>query len=390
MHSLASELPSGPSDIQASTAAQPSVEQIRSDLPAKSVSLIGITKHYGGNVVLKPLSLEIRPGELLALLGPSGCGKTTTLRVLAGFVSPDSGTVRLDGEDVTDVPPNLRGLGMVFQSYSLFPHMTVLENVAFGLRMRGVPASRRTAPVREMLELVRLGDYADRYPSQLSGGQQQRVALARALVTRPSVLLLDEPLGALDKNLRERMQFEIRALQRSLGITTVLVTHDQEEAMTMSDRIAVMSGGEIIQIGEPASIYARPKNRFVSEFLGTSNLLEGTCMGRDPQGRVLVRLDLNGRINAGSLPPGVDDCPEGARVALAVRPEHLVVQASPSFGVECVLESRIFRGSYCVYELQAGAGTKLIAFTQVPDESIGIGDQVQVSWQVEQAVVLVD
>ena len=213
---------------------------------------------------------------MLALLGPSGCGKTTTLRIIAGFETPDHGSVVIGTHDVTELPPNKRGLGMVFQSYSLFPHMTVGENVAFGLKMQGVSAAERTTRVREMLALVRLTQHEDRQIHQLSGGQQQRIALARALVTDPSTLLLDEPLGALDKNLRERMQFELREIQHRLGITSILVTHDQEEALTMSNRVAVMSDGQVVQVGRPTDIYERPRNRFVAEFLGTANIVAGT------------------------------------------------------------------------------------------------------------------
>ena len=213
---------------------------------------------------------------MLALLGPSGCGKTTTLRIIAGFETPDHGSVVIGTHDVTELPPNKRGLGMVFQSYSLFPHMTVGENVAFGLKMQGVSAAERTTRVREMLALVRLTQHEDRQIHQLSGGQQQRIALARALVTNPSTLLLDEPLGALDKNLRERMQFELREIQHRLGITSILVTHDQEEALTMSNRVAVMSDGQVVQVGRPTDIYERPRNRFVAEFLGTANIVAGT------------------------------------------------------------------------------------------------------------------
>ncbi|HVX74876.1 MAG TPA: ABC transporter ATP-binding protein [Bradyrhizobium sp.] len=358
---------------------------------AKPVSLIGITKSYGDNVVLKPLNLEIRAGELLSLLGPSGCGKTTTLRILAGFVSPDTGTVRLGGKDVTDTPPNQRGLGMVFQSYSLFPHMTVAQNVAFGLKMRGVSAANRSEPVREMLGVVHLADFSERYPAQLSGGQQQRVALARALVTKPSVLLLDEPLAALDKNLRERMQFEIRDLQRRLGITTVLVTHDQEEAMTMSDRIAVMSQGELVQIGRPDGVYERPQTRFVSEFLGTSNLFEGRCVGIDDERRPLVRLDVDGSLAAGT-PVADGTYARGGKVALAVRPEKLRMKPGPAAtGISCTVKSCIFRGAYYVYEVQpVSSASTLVAFTQACDPEITVGRSVTVSWAAQDAVALVD
>ena len=235
---------------------------------AESLELENVSKRFGAVAAVEPLTLAVQAGALLALLGPSGCGKTTTLRIIAGFERPDSGLVRIGGRDVTPEPPNRRRLGMVFQNYSLFPHMTVAENIAFGLKMAKVPRSEIPSRVSEALSLVRLPGFEDRSPAQLSGGQQQRVALARSLITSPAVLLLDEPLGALDKNLRESMQFELRQLQKRLGITTVLVTHDQEEALTMSDFVAVMNHGRVLQVGPPQEVYARPKERFVSEFLG--------------------------------------------------------------------------------------------------------------------------
>ena len=239
---------------------------------AESLELENVSKRFGTVAAVEPLTLAVRAGALLALLGPSGCGKTTTLRIIAGFERPDRGLVKIGGRDVTPEPPNRRRLGMVFQNYSLFPHMTVAENIAFGLKMARVPRSEIPPRVSEALSLVRLPGFEDRSPAQLSGGQQQRVALARSLITSPAVLLLDEPLGALDKNLRESMQFELRQLQKRLGITTVLVTHDQEEALTMSDSVAVMNHGRVLQVGPPQEVYARPKERFVSEFLGASNL----------------------------------------------------------------------------------------------------------------------
>jgi putative spermidine/putrescine transport system ATP-binding protein len=270
----------------------------------------GVRKSFGAQPVVQDVSLTVAPGEFLTLLGPSGCGKTTTLNLIAGFLRPDSGNIRLDGREVTDVPVFRRGIGMVFQDYALFPHRTVAENVAFGLRMRRVPRAEIAARVAEALALVQLSGLDARRPGQLSGGQRQRVALARALVIRPAVLLLDEPLSNLDLKLREDMRLEISGLQRKLGITTVLVTHDQGEALVMSDRVAVMRQGRVVQIADPATIYDKPADRFVAEFIGTMNLRR--CRA-EPGG---VRLASGPMPVAHSLPPGTD-------ALLAFRPERV-------------------------------------------------------------------
>jgi putative spermidine/putrescine transport system ATP-binding protein len=246
-----------------------------------TVELVGVEKRYGTHRALAGLSLRIEPGEFVSLLGPSGCGKTTALRALAGLEAIDAGTIRIDGSDVSAVPVNRRDIGMVFQQYSLFPHMTVRQNVAFGLEMRKVPAAARRERVIDALDMVHLADFADRYPHQLSGGQQQRVALARALVTRPRVLLLDEPLSALDAKVRVSLRDEIRRIQSDLGITTVFVTHDQEEALAVSDRIAVMHAGDIEQIGTPEELYRSPSSAFTADFVGQSNRLRGDLRGGD-------------------------------------------------------------------------------------------------------------
>jgi len=238
-----------------------------------------LSKRYGETSVVKDLSLDIPQGEFLVLLGPSGCGKTTTLRMVAGFIEPSGGSITLDGRDVTTLPPWKRNTGLVFQSYALFPHLTVDENVAFGLEMRKVPAQEMRERVCEALRLVRLDGFGDRLPRQLSGGQQQRVALARALAFRPDVLLLDEPLSNLDAKLREEVRVEIRELQQKLGITTVMVTHDQDEALSMADRLVVMAHGEVQQVGSQRDLYERPAGRFVASFVGRSNFLEGSLTG---------------------------------------------------------------------------------------------------------------
>ncbi len=351
---------------------------------AVSVSLSGITKSYGHFAAVKPLTIDLEAGELLSLLGPSGCGKTTTLRMVAGFIAPDRGSIRIGGHDVTRLGPDARGLGMVFQSYSLFPHMSVSENVGFGLRMHGVPRPERARRVAEALEMVRLEGLAARYPKEMSGGQQQRVALARALVTRPSVLLLDEPLGALDRNLRERMQSEIRDLQRRLHITTILVTHDQEEAMTMSDRIAVMSDGELVQVGSPEQIYDFPETRFVSEFLGTSNLFDATVIETHGDHALLRLVDTGSMVKA---MVATSKATVGDNVVVAVRPERLTV-VSDDQGLPATLSNVIFRGSHRVYEMMVpGRNTPIVMSSPVP---LAIGEAtVRLSWS-RNAVILAE
>ena len=353
---------------------------------AVRVKLQGISKQFGNVQALKPMDLDVEPGELVALLGPSGCGKTTTLRIIAGFESPDTGTVLIGSKDVTESPPNKRAIGMVFQNYSLFPHMNVAENVAFGLKMGGVDKSERTTRVREMLDLVRLGKFEDRQIHQLSGGQQQRVALARALVTNPMILLLDEPLGALDKNLRERMQFELREIQRRLGITSILVTHDQEEALTMSDRIAVMSEGEILQIGSPTEVYERPRTRFVSEFLGTSNILSATVRREVDAGIWAVGFEFDAHAEgivamAGPVVPG-------AQIQLAIRPEKMQIVATGAGALRAYVQDVVFRGSYYAYEMiVAGSDSPMFLYSHAR-LAIPADRQVSLSWSPESAILL--
>ncbi len=277
-----------------------------------SLELAGVGKRYGSTWALRDVTLRVEPGEFFTLLGPSGCGKTTALRLVAGFLDADEGEIRIDGAVVTGVPPWRRDLGLVFQTYALWPHLSVFEHVAFGLRERGVPRAERTARVREALRLVSLEGFEDRRPGQLSGGQQQRVALARTLVLRPRALLLDEPLSNLDATLRAQMRVELRRLHRELGITTVFVTHDQAEAMALSSRVAVFDRGAVIQIGTPADVYRRPRTRFVAEFLGAANLLTG----RAEQGRVRVAHGL-------TLAATALAATDGAPVSCVVRPEAI-------------------------------------------------------------------
>ncbi|WP_144803975.1 ABC transporter ATP-binding protein [Curtobacterium sp. BH-2-1-1] len=294
-----------------------------------TVELEAVEKHYGTHRALAGLSLRIEPGEFVSLLGPSGCGKTTALRALAGLEAIDAGAIRIDGVDVAQTPVNKRDIGMVFQQYSLFPHMTVRQNVAFGLEMRKVPAAERRAQVVDALDMVHLGEFADRYPHQLSGGQQQRVALARALVTRPRVLLLDEPLSALDAKVRVSLRDEIRRIQSDLGITTVFVTHDQEEALAVSDRIAVMHAGDVEQVGTPEELYRTPTSAFTADFVGQSNRLRGDLRGGD----VFVY---------GFRVPALDTGAADGPVLAYVRPEDV---AFASDGVTGTVVASSFLGS---------------------------------------------
>jgi ABC-type Fe3+/spermidine/putrescine transport system ATPase subunit len=320
-----------------------------------SIGLAAVSKSYDGRVrAVDTVSLDVKPGEFFSLLGPSGCGKTTTLRMIAGFETVDAGRIRVGDRDVTDVPVHRRDMGMVFQSYALFPHRTVAENVAFGLRMRKVPKPEIEERVRTALALVALTGFEDRRPGQLSGGQQQRVALARAIVIRPPVLLCDEPLGALDRKLRQQMQFELKQLQKELGVTLVFVTHDQEEALAMSDRIAVMNAGRIEQIGTPTEIYDRPKTRFVADFIGEINLIERS----------------------------------GGK-ALAVRPEKIVLGA-PGAVLDGTIDSASFLGGQTLYRVALADGRQmLVKETNAGERPVrSVGDKVGLAWAAADGVEL--
>jgi ABC-type Fe3+/spermidine/putrescine transport system ATPase subunit len=317
------------------------------------VTLRGVTRRYGDTTALHPLDLEVRQGEFLTLLGPSGCGKTTTLRLIAGFVRPSEGTIFFDEQNVTALAPHARQIGMVFQDYALFPHMTVAENIGFGLVEQRRPKPEISARVSELLTLIRLPAIGQRYPSELSGGQQQRVAVARAVAHAPKVLLMDEPLGALDLKLREVMQEEIRALQQVLGITTIYVTHDQHEAMTMSDRIAVMNAGRLEQCGTASEIYDRPATKFVAGFLGQINLL--------PQDTATI----------------------------GVRPEHIrLVEASSGGLLGGTLTRKQFLGNVVRLEIDAGLGAPILVDLHPDQPAPGIGQQVHLAWDPARGVIL--
>ncbi len=339
-----------------------------------------LTKRYGDFHAVREVNLDVAEGEFLVLLGPSGCGKTTTLRAVAGFVEPTSGSIRLGGADITDRPPWKRNAGLVFQNYALFPHLTVAQNVAFGLEMRKVPPAEIAPKVAEALRLVRLGHLGDRLPRQLSGGQQQRVALARALVFRPDVLLLDEPLSNLDAKLRQEVRIEIRELQRQLGITTVMVTHDQEEALTMADRLVVMEDGRVRQVGTQQELYERPANRFVAGFVGRSTFIEGTV---DGQGNFRTQGGLALRCPPGQAGPAV----------LALRPERVACATSPIAGGENslpgVVEFVSYLGAMTDLHVRVSPSERVVAQipnragAQVPD----VGAHVHVGWPASDGIV---
>ena len=345
------------------------------------VSLIDVEKRFGSNLVVRKMNMEIYEGEFLTLLGPSGCGKTTTLRMIAGFEDATSGIIKVQGERVENKEPYQRDVNTVFQNYALFPHMTVFDNVAYGLTIKKVPKNEIRQRVAEMLELVQLTDYERRKPDELSGGQKQRVAIARALINRPKVLLLDEPLGALDLKLRKQMQIELKRLQKKLGITFVYVTHDQEEALTMSDRIAVMNAGVIEQLGTPMEIYDHPLTRFVAGFIGESNIFDGTVTAVEGD---LLRVDTP----AGKLLTRGSGFAVGEEMHVSIRPEYLEAgeRSADGFDLPARIKDFTYMGTVVKTALDMADGTELKLSRFEQDANAHEGDKVYLSWRPEKSV----
>ena len=351
-----------------------------------------MTKKFGDFIAVHDVSLKIYQGEIFCLLGGSGCGKTTLLRMLAGFEMPTSGAVFIDGEDMTGIPPYERPANMMFQSYALFPHMTVEKNVAFGLEQEGLQRAEIRKRVGDMLDIVKMGPYAKRKPHQLSGGQRQRVALARSLIKRPKLLLLDEPLGALDRKLREHTQFELVNIQEQLGVTFVVVTHDQEEAMTLASRIGVMNHGEIVQVGTPSDIYEYPNSRFVADFIGSVNMFEGRLIEDEPDHVRIESEDLGGTF---FVDHGVSAAP-GALVWVALRPEKIALSREAPPGTEnrarATVKEIAYMGDLSIYLAQLASG-KMVRITQPntvrhPEDRITWDEQVYLHWHPSSGVVV--
>ena len=352
-----------------------------------AVELVGLSKAYGDAVAVSRVNLKIASGEFFSLLGPSGCGKSTTLRMVAGFVAPDEGRILIDGDDIVDRPPEKRDIGIVFQNYAIFPHMSVAENIAFGLRMRKVDRATIERRVRDALRQVGLDGYESRYQRQLSGGEQQRVALARVLVTRPRILLLDEPLSALDKNLREEMKYWIKGLQRSLGITTIYVTHDQSEALTMSDRIGVMNKARVVQIGSPIEVYERPADIFVTTFIGHSNLLDATVERLTADA---VTLGVGGE--ASVVAPPRKGLASGQQVKLVIRPENVLLDDDGGGGLASlpgIVDAKVYQGALIRYQVSV-AGQSIVAEVQnqARRPQHDPGAKIRIFWRPETTEVL--
>jgi len=353
------------------------------------IELLGITKRFGGNAAVDSVSMSVMRGEFLTLLGPSGCGKTTLLRLIGGFANPDDGRILLSGKDVTSLPPYRRNVSTVFQQYALFPHMDVFENVAFGLRFRRVSGDELARRVADSLEMVRLAGMERRLPSELSGGQQQRVALARSIVLNPRVLLLDEPLAALDLKLRKQMQIELKGLQRKLGSSFVFVTHDQEEALTMSDRIAVINGGQIQQIGSARDVYERPVNAFVADFIGLSNIFKGTVESSDGQ---FYSIRLGSHKVGVRRPDGSSSKQHGEPVSIMVRPERIqLLSPEKGSGLPGKIQSQVYLGESVRWIIRLDDGTEIQVVEQnreVEGPSFASGSDVTVRWEPANAVLL--
>jgi len=346
------------------------------------------TKYYKKVKAVDSVNLDVKKGEFLTILGPSGSGKTSLLKLIAGFEELSSGSIRLNHQDITKKKPYERDIGMLFQNYALFPHLTIAENIAYPLRLRKVEKSEIQARVQKMLDLVHLGEYGDRYPNQLSGGQQQRVALARAIVFNPPLLLLDEPLGALDKNLREKMQLEIKHIQEKIGITTISVTHDQEEALTMSDRVCVMNQGKIEQIATPEEIYQKPRNKFIAEFIGEINLLAGQIMTTE-NGKSLVKLfgDSEGIFYA-KKEPSIS----GREIYIAIRPEHFHVVSEPGEfenTISVTVSEKIYVGDAVKVKTESSFGEEITI--KVParlGNELRVGNEVSLGWDSMESTLI--
>ena len=353
------------------------------------ITLTSVTKRFGDTVAVDDVSLQIESGEFFSLLGPSGCGKTTTLRIIGGFEYPTTGEVFINGKRMGEMPPYRRPVNTVFQNYALFPHKTVAQNIAFGLQMKKATKAEISDAVERALDLIQLVGYNDRKPNELSGGERQRVALARALINEPTILLLDEPLSALDLKLRKQMQLELKALQRKVGITFVYVTHDQGEALALSDRIAVMNDGKILQIGTPSEIYDSPQSRFVADFIGTSNFLEGTLLSKNE-----ITLKTEPPLKIVSTPN--DTISLKTPVTVAVRPERIDLRMTPtSDDVNClrgVIQDESYLGTTLQYTVQTDVPTPLIVHQQNTGGTDGPrfqrGDTVYLQWTPENAIVL--
>lgn len=365
------------------------MEKIKLIVDKGNIELKNLSKHFGEVIAVDEVSLRIEAGKFFSILGPSGCGKTTMLRMIAGFEKPLSGEVLIDGEVVNGKPPFLRNVNTVFQSYALFPHLNVYENIAFGLKMKKLSSKETKKRVEESLEMIELPNYGRRKISEISGGEKQRVALARALVNRPSILLLDEPLAALDLKLRKQMQLELKSLQREVGITFVYVTHDQGEALAMSDRIAVMNKGKLHQVGTPEEIYERPNDPFVADFIGLSNFLTGRVI---KVGQT-VEVDLDSLLVKGS---DNKDKFVGSQVTIAIRPEKIKLSKSANPSIpnwfECVIEDMVYFGTSTQYTVSLKNDLKLIVHQQndaLPSiSSYKIGDQLYVYWNPESVMIL--
>ncbi|NVH72965.1 polyamine ABC transporter ATP-binding protein [Paraburkholderia sp. JPY432] len=362
------------------------------DAAEQFIQIVDVVKKFGETVAVKGVNLTVKKGELFALLGSSGCGKSTLLRMMAGLETVTSGKILIDGEDLAQLPPYRRPVNMMFQSYALFPHMTVEANVAFGLKQEGVPKAELKDRVHNALELVQMGRFAKRKPHQLSGGQQQRVALARSLVKRPKLLLLDEPMSALDKQIRQRTQIELVNILDQVGVTCMMVTHDQEEAMTMANRLAVMSEGQIVQLGTPHEVYEYPNSRFSAEFIGSTNLFEGRTVEDEPDHVFIETPDLTCRLHVNHGITG----PLGMPVTISVRPERIALTRKPPEGAynwgKGVVTNIAYMGGYSLYHVKLEGGKTVIAnvtslaLTEIDPPSWG--DEVYVRWSASAGVVL--